>query len=233
MSQYFHLRIDLVADVTVLLVVAFITKWSTAHAAVKEKGEETGKEHIHALLVCDEDKKIKMIRQALRRQFPGVTGNTAGYSLSVVRNLEKMEDYLCKGESAAAAPEFVSTLGIRYNNEWKSEHHSNYWRLNFHYQKDKAAGEKRKLCFVDFCEEEAKKRKILWSDAEKLRDLYVELSIGESRRSLNKNQCDSAVNVLIGRLCPDDRYIQFIRNRIFGEFVGLETAGLQVATPFI
>lgn len=185
------------------------------------------------LLVCDEDKKLNSIRNDLKRKFPSLKGNNAHYSLTTVRDLDKIERYLCKGESAAAAPVFVSTLGIRYNDQWKSECHSNYWRLNFHHQKDKAAGEKRKLCFVDFCEEEAKKRKILWSDAEKLRDLYVELSIGESRRSLNKNQCDSAVNVLIGRLCPDDRYIQFIRNRIFGEFVGLETAGLQPATPFL
>lgn len=200
---------------------------------VRESGEETGKDHIHALLVCDDSKKLQTIRMDLRRKFPQLSGNTASYSLSLVRDLEKYERYLCKGASEDEDPVFASCLGIRYSPDWKSENHSNYWRLNFQCQKDKAAEKKRKLSFTDFLEEEAKKRKIVWSDAEKLRDLYVELSFTERRGVLNKNQIDSTVNSLIGRLCPDDRAVQFVRDRIFGEFCGLEAAGLQPVTPFL
>lgn len=233
MVYYFALRVDLLAEVSLIALVGFVTKWSTSHVVVREAGDETGKDHIHALLVCDENCKLQSVRMDLRRKFPALTGNKAAYSLSEVKDLEKYERYLCKGASADEQPRIVSTEGLRYDDMWKSDMHEAYWRLNFQHQQDISESKKQKLSFTDFLEVEAKKRKILWSDPEKLRDLYIELSFSERRGVLNKNQIDSVVNQLIGRLCPDDRAVQFVRNRIFGEFVGLESAGLQRAEPFL
>lgn len=223
---------DLLAELVLPVLLAWIAKVSVGHAAVREHGEETGKDHIHAIIQV-EDKKLQAVRMELRRKFPCLTGNKAAYSLSEVRDMEKMERYLCKGASAEEEPVFVSRCGIRYSDEWKSERHSEYWRLNFQYRQDKSAGKKRKLSFVDFVEEEAKKRKIVWSDVESLKSLYIELAFGERRGSINRTQIESCVNALIGRLCPDGRACEFVKERIFGTWVGLEAAGFKEAEPFL
>lgn len=232
--NFIALRADIVPDLALSALLAFIALWASSYLVVRESGDETGKDHLHAVLVMDEKKNLQSMRMQLRRKFPCLVGNKALYSLAAVRDVEKYDRYMCKGASEEEMPVILGSLGLKYSLEYIEECHSNYWRLNFQHQKDKKAAGKNKLSFTDFLEEEAKKRKILWTDVEKLRELYIELSIGENRRGqLNKNQCESIINVLIGRLCPDDRYIEFLKNKLFGEFFGLETAGLQQAEPFL
>lgn len=231
--QYYALRVDLLADVVLSVLVAFIAKWASSYLIVRECGEETGKEHIHAVLCMGDDKKVQSMRMQFRREFPSVVGNKAAYSLGAVKDLEKYERYMCKGASEDEMPEIVGSLGLKYSLEYIEECHTNYWRLNFQNQKDKAGSKKQKLSFTDFLEQEAKKRSIVWSDVEKLRELYLELAVGERKSVVNKNQLEGCVNALIGRLCPDDRYIEFLKNKLFGQYFGLEAAGLQEAQPFL
>lgn len=165
-----------------------------AHLVVKEMAEENP--HYHAIL--HSTKKHTAVRQALKRAMPNLNGN-GSYSCVPVRDLEKYERYMMKGDSEEKMPDVVKAYGLEYaNDEWQKDKHDSYWEEN------RRIGRKRKMESVDdvvlqICTEE----NISWSNREKLAEVYIR-ELSSRDKPINLFSLRAKLNLLQIKLCPDD-----------------------------
>lgn len=196
-----------------------IVAWLASHGSyivVAEGGDANP--HVHALLHSDLD--IRMLRQNLRRKLDFLRGN-GDYSLTTVRDVEKYERYVCKGESESELPQIVSRMGVEYTDDWVKERHGSYWQL----QKDYKARHKRKglhsSTIVEKVEEICKNKAIRWDKEFEIGAEYLKL-VSEGKKGVNIHQLRATVKGVQLQLCPDDAAITRLLHEAFpgADYVG-------------
>jgi len=167
-------------------------KLQGGHFSVLEGGDSNP--HVHILLFSA--KSLAALRKDIQRKF-GYLGN-GGYSITVVRDLPKYEQYMCKGEASGKLPVLFSSEGINYTQEWISEKHEAYYEVS------RAA--KRKLTALEETEQKLRAEQVDWSDRFKICKIYIK-ELTARKRHISNYAVKSAVNLLQCSLCPDDQAV--------------------------
>lgn len=178
-------------------LTAFLDSDGGAYLVVRELAESNS--HYHAII--HSKKKLPAFRSAfVRAVLDGQHGNGA-YSITRVKDIDKYERYMTKGDSEAELPVVVGRNGVKYNDEWVRETHDRYWKVN-----DELNAKRRKLSMVEAVVCMAKEEKIAWSNREKLALLYIR-ELADRDKAINIFSVRSNLNLVQIKLCPDDTAI--------------------------
>lgn len=160
---------------------------------------ENGNEHVHWLFYTD--KAIKVVRQSLTRAVP-LSGNGA-YSMSVVKDLDKYQRYICKGTAEGSGCEVVwKNVLTDQTEEW----HAAYWAEH--------AKLKRKCANVnEAVMEECKRNEVTWDDRQKIAKIYIKELVAQNK-PINLFTVRSNVNLLQCKLCPTDRALENLADQV-------------------
>lgn len=156
-------------------------------------------EHWHWLLETTY-KNDRTFRQRFTTDIPELKGNAA-YSASEVKDLEKYERYMCKGDDDGALPEVAWKMSVKYTDEKIEELHAQYWEENRKLKKRKAGS--MIDCIVDQCKAE----RIEWERRDKIGELYIR-EIVRRGKPLNMFAVKASVNTIQILLCPDDKAVE-------------------------
>lgn len=193
MSNVYAIRIDgqFTEDIK-----QFFTKDGGSYLVVKEL--ENSNPHMHAVL--HSDRKPQALRMALKRVLPS-SGNGA-YSLSVVKDLDKYQRYICKGAALDVMPEVLAAYGMEYgDDDWVKNCHESYWDENERISK------RRRLENVDdVVLEIVRQQSIDWSNREKIAEVYIR-ELASRNKPINLFSLRSKINLLQIKLCPTDAAI--------------------------
>lgn len=190
--QYYAIRLD-GTDYTKLK--EYMDKDGGAYFIVREGGEENP--HFHGLIYSV--KKLPAFRSGfVRAVLDGAHGNGA-YSLTKVKDLDKYERYMCKGESMETEPDVVATNGIQYTDEWVAGKHEEYWSVNAEIMRKRAA-----LSVHDAALQACKDAHVVWNNRPKIAELYIRELVARGK-GINIFATKSAVNLIQIELCPDDQ----------------------------
>lgn len=146
--------------------------------------------------------RLQAFRVALTRAVPGLKGNAA-YSATEVKDVEKYERYMCKGESDGVGPQVCWRNSLKYLDDKLDELHVAYWETNRTLKKRTAGS------MVDFVVEEAKRLCVDWKDRRRLGKIYAK-EVCARRKPLNIFAAKSCVNAVQCLLCPDDEAFDMI-----------------------
>lgn len=160
-------------------------------------------EHWHFYL--ETSMKAPAFRVALVRACPDLKGN-AGYSLSVIKDVDKYLRYMAKGESDGSGCAYAWRNGLMWTDEKLEELHAGYWTEN-------RALKKRKVgsvldAVVDKCKADA----VRWDDREGISEVYIREVVSRDK-PINLYSIRSGVNLVQVKLCPDDKAIKVLAER--------------------
>ena len=180
-------------------VKAFVELKGYGGFAVREtvQGEN---EHWHWLIEVPEGVKIAAVRTALNRAVPGLKGN-GKYSLTDVRDVDKYERYMCKGESEGVACEVTWRNSMKYNDDKIEELHNAYWAENRKLRKRKSGS------VIDHVVDECKRQEVVWHRRSKIAEIYIKY-LADSGRPISLFNVRAGVNTVQCALCPDDQAVQ-------------------------
>lgn len=169
----------------------------------------------HYHVVFRSAKRIATLREAVRRGVPE-QGNGA-YSLKKCGpDVERLEQYVCKGLDAESLPELVMQQGIEYTAERIKELHDKYWVENRQIQENRLKRKRlRGLTMVEIVEEEAKHKGIRATSAtarEDIAEIYIRKQM-EARKPINLYNCKGIVNTVHCLLAGDDSVIKDLAQR--------------------
>lgn len=199
MANSFALRVDGEFD----KVKAWVVKEGFGGFAVRETVDGEN-EHWHWLLQTDKD--LHPVRCSFNRAVPELKGN-GKYSLTVVKDLEKYEKYLSKGDSDGQAPEVAWSHSIYYTEEKIGELHDAYWEANRKLKKRKIGS------MIDWVVDEAKRAEIHWNDRNKLAEIYIR-ELGVRGKPINLFSIRSNLNCVQVALCPDDTILKALVEKV-------------------
>lgn len=189
MAYKYALRTDKCFD----SVRDFIVSKNMGGWAVRES-VDGGNEHFHWYL--ETDMKAPAFRVALTRAVPDLRGN-AGYSLSVIKDVDKYLRYMAKGESDGAGPNRAWSHGLLWTDEKLEELHTEYWAENRRLKKRKVGTVTDAV--VDKCKADA----VRWDDRRRITEIYIRELISRDK-AINTFALKAAVNLIQVKLCPND-----------------------------
>lgn len=206
-SDVFALRVDCRDIDVVNRLLSWLEADGGAWFAVLEGGEDNP--HIHAVL--HSGKKIATLRQSFNRAFPDCTGNGA-YSLTGVVDLDKYHRYMCKGDGpdACEGPQVVGAYGVQYTDEWLCQQHEAYWDEN------RAIAEAKKAKALPLLDEVAalcRDANVRWDHDQQIAALLIREQVRRGK-ALNTFALRSQVNLLKVMLCPDDRAVDHLAEKV-------------------
>lgn len=185
-------------------VKQFLDKDGGAYLVVKEL--EGSNPHYHVVL--HSDRKLSAIRTALKRAIPQLSGN-GSYSVSGVRDLEKYQRYMAKGESQHVMPVVVCAHGMEYTSAaWLEEQHDAYWAEN-----QALNSRKRKAPVTEVVLQRCKEKAIGWSNREAIAVEYIK-ELADRGKGINIFATKSQVNLIQVQLCPGDEAIEDLARQI-------------------
>lgn len=189
-------------------VKVWLTSMSFGGFAVREVSGDN--EHWHWLLERpnNDKKKLQALRVGLTRAVPELKGN-AGYSLTEVRDVDKYERYMCKGNSESEMPDVAWRESIKYSESRIQELHDSYWSTN----RELATARKRQLPPVDEVTQKCKEARIDWKDRTAIAREYIKVYVAR-KKAINIFQVKSTVNVIQCLLCPDDKAIEVLAEQV-------------------
>lgn len=163
--------------------------------------KEVAGDNIHFHGVLHTTKKLPAFRAALKRAMPELNGN-GSYSVSTVRELEKYQRYMLKGDSRAKDAEVIAANGLTYTDaEWRGERHDAYWDENDELSRKRKAG-----CLMDDVLAACKEQRIAFDNREAISRLYIR-GLVERNKAINLYSVKSTVSLIQAKLCPDDSFI--------------------------
>lgn len=178
-------------------LIAFCDKDGGAYLIVKEL--EGSNPHFHCVL--HSVRKLPAVRTALKRAMPELNGN-GSYSVAVVRDLEKYQRYMCKGDSVQVLPVVSAAQGFEYASaEWLQTTHDAYWDENAQIQ----SARKRKH-IIEAVLLTCKEAKYEWTSRSLIAAAYIKELVSRDK-PINVFAAKSAINLIQVKLCPDDRAI--------------------------
>jgi len=185
-------------------LIAFCDKDGGAYFIVKEL--EGSNPHFHCVL--HSVRKLSAVRTALKRAMPGLNGN-GSYSVSAVRDLEKYQRYMSKGESSEVLPVVSGAQGFQYASaEWLQETHDAYWDENGQIM----AARKRKH-IIETVLLTCKEAKYEWTSRSLIAAAYIKELVSRDK-PINIFAAKSAVNLIQVKLCPNDNAIDDLASTI-------------------
>lgn len=178
-------------------LVEWLNKDTGAYLVVKEL--EDSNPHFHAVL--HSKRVITAVRTSFRKTvLDGRAGNGA-YSITPVKDLDKYQRYMCKGESRDVEPHVVSSNGIEYSAEAVSEWHAAYWATNAQIVAARASMNVQEAVL-----QACKDANVEWRSREKIAELYIKELVARNK-VINTFTVRANVNLLQVKLCPDDTAI--------------------------
>lgn len=178
-------------------LVQFLDDGGGAYFVVREGGAENP--HFHA--VQQSGKTLAAYRSKfVRTVLDGAHGNGA-YSITKVKDEDKYDRYMCKGESNAVQPDVVAKNGIKYTPGWVADTHERYWATNEELQAKRA-----KLTVCEAVLAACKDAALDWRARERIAELYIRELVRRDK-VINIFSLKSSVNLLQIKLCPDDTAI--------------------------
>lgn len=188
------MRIDHVEG-ALAAITAYLGETRYGGFGVEENSE--GNRHYHFLLEgFNEKKDVQAFRVAMTRKAPMLKGN-GGYSISVVKDLDKYARYICKGASSGESPVLVWRQSLKYDDGKIAALHDAYWEENRKLKKRAA------VSMVDFVVDEAKRRAINWRERSALSKIYIDEMVARGK-PLNMFAGKSTINTVQVLLCPND-----------------------------
>lgn len=184
-------------------VKKFLTDKAISGFAVREVSGDN--EHWHWLLETSY-KNVQSFRVNLLKAVPVLKGN-ASYSATVVKDLDKYERYMCKGDDEGVEPEVAWRHSMKYTEEKITELHEEYWTENRKLKKRKVGS------MIDFVVDECKRERIEWKDRSKIGEIYVREILARGK-PLNTFSAKSAINTVQCLLCPDDAALKMFAESI-------------------
>lgn len=178
-------------------LIEWLASDSGAYMVVREKHDDNP--HFHVVL--HSKKKIQPLRMSFRRKFPELSGN-GGYSITLVRDLDKYHRYICKGSDRETEPDVVGANGLCYGAESIQQWHARYWDAAQERQRAVAS-----LPVADAVLEKLKEDAVNWSNREKIAEEYIRELLARNK-SINLHAVKAAVSLLQCKLCPDDSAIK-------------------------
>lgn len=179
-------------------LVEVLEKDAGAYLVVKEVTD--GNPHFHAVLHTK--KKLPAFRAMLKRAMPELNGN-GSYSVSLVRELEKYQRYMLKGDSRALDPEVVAFNGITYSDpEWRAERHDAYWD-----EADEITRKRKRASVTDDVLSQCKAERVAWDNRARIAEMYIRELVARDK-AINLYSVKSAVSLIQAKLCPDDSCIK-------------------------
>lgn len=175
-----------------------------AYLVVKEM--EGVNPHYHG--VIHTTKKLPAFRAALKRAMPELNGNKS-YSVSGVRELEKYQRYMLKGEARATAPDIVGGYGITYQDqEWLDERHDAFWD-----EADEITRRRKARPVAEDVLAACRTARINYKDREKIAEMYIR-ELVDRNKAINLYSVKSSVSLIQAKLCPDDSFIKDLVNYV-------------------
>lgn len=163
-------------------------------------------EHWHWLLEdSNQSRTIQQLRMDLKRKVSVLSGNGA-YSLTVCRDVEKYERYLCKGESEGAGPEVAWAFSLKYSDARIGELHEEYWQANRALKRRRVGG------MIDWVIDECKRQNVEWSNRRRISEIYIR-ELGACSKPINLFSIRSNVNAVQFALCPNDECLTSLVDR--------------------
>lgn len=150
-------------------------------------------EHWHWIIFTD--KPIKNVRQSLTRAVP-LAGNGA-YSLTVCRDVEKYQRYICKGTAEGSGCE---VCWINLLEDKTEEYHAAYWAE--HKKLKRKCGNMLEAVLL-----ECQQQQVTWDDRQKISKIYIK-ELCNANKPINLFSVRSNVNLLQVKLCPTDRALE-------------------------
>lgn len=161
---------------------------------------EDSNPHYHG--VIHTSKKIAAFRAALKRAMPELNGN-GSYSVSQVRELEKYQRYMLKGESRAVGPDIVASYGLTYSDdEWRAERHDAFWD-----EADEITRRRKARPVVEEVLAMCREKRLHWQDRSSIAEIYIRTLV-QRDKAINLYSVKSSVNLIQVKLCPDDSAIK-------------------------
>lgn len=151
--------------------------------------EVAGKDNVHwHWLLHVKYKNEPSFRQALLKAVPTLKGNKA-YSMSPVKDQDKYERYMCKGNSRDEGSEVCWCHGLEYTSEWIQARHDAYWEVH-----DELVGSsKQSESMLDYVCRVGGERNVQWIDRQELARIYCE-EVKRRRKPLNLFAAKAVVN---------------------------------------
>lgn len=183
-------------------VSSFLSEKGVSGWGVRETAGDN--EHWHFFL----ETKIKMssMRVLLKRAVPSLSGNGA-YSISDVKDVEKYQRYMAKGECAEKEPEVAWRHGLLWTDEKISELHEEYWMAN------RASKKRREVGVMDFVLDLCRDNGTAWDDRGAIAEEYIKELVARNK-PINLFSVKSAVNLIQVKLCPTDDAIKMLSQQI-------------------
>lgn len=179
-------------------LIEFLDKDGGSYLVVREL--EDSNPHFHA--VVHSKRKLQAFRSAFVRACVPPGGGNRAYSLTLVRDLDKYERYLCKGAALEEEPQVVASNGLKYDASWIAETHERYWSENQAIKEARA-----KLPVAEFTLLECRDRKVPYHDKKAIALVYIR-ELVQRRKAINIFSVRSSVALIAAQLCPDDTAIE-------------------------
>lgn len=182
-----------------------------SYLVVREEPDDNPHYHV----VFRSSKRIATLREAVRRAVPD-SGNGA-YSLKKCGpDVERLEQYCCKGPDAESLPELVMQQGIEYSAERIKELHDRYWVENNQIQANRLKRKRiRNATIVELVEEEVKHKGIRATSAtarEEIAEVYIRMQMA-ARKPINLFHCKGVVNTVHCLISGDDQAVKDLAMR--------------------
>lgn len=185
-------------------VKAWIDSKAIGGWAVREVSGDN--EHWHWLLETEAFRNVQSFRVLFTRACPELRGNSS-YSVSEVKDLEKYERYMAKGETQGVLPEVAWRNSVRYDDEKVEALHEEYWTENAKLKRRKVG------TALDSVYDDCKRDSVQWNDREAIAEKYIRELVSRNR-PLNLFAARAAVNTIQIKLCPNDDAIRLFKEQV-------------------
>lgn len=197
---YYALRVDGSDPVP---LIECLKKYPGAYLVVKESPD--GNPHYHAVLHTNA--KLAAVRMALKRLLPA--GGNGAYSCTNVRDLNKYQRYMMKGDSRQSQAEIVDANGWTYQDpSWQEECHDSYWDEN-----DEITRKRKAAPVIEVVLQKCKEAKYGWHNRAAIAAVFIRELSGRDK-SINIFALKAQVNLVQIKLCPDDSAIDDLAGQI-------------------
>lgn len=186
-------------------VKAWCSKLSLTGWAVRELGAGAENEHWHWYLEDGKNRKLSALRVSLVREVPVLAGN-GGYSLTVVKDVDKYLRYMAKGDGGSG-PDVAWKYGLVWTDEKIAELHEEYWIEN------RKLKSRRTMGVMDYVIDACRRQNVKWDERQKIAEIYIR-ELAARSKPINTYAVKSAINGVQVQLCPDDAAI-----KLFAELV--------------
>lgn len=150
--------------------------------------------HIHVLLYSA--KSLAALRKDIQRKF-GHLGN-GGYSITVVRDLDKYERYICKGAGSGQLPCLFSKHLVDYDEEWIQTRHEKYYEIQ--------EAESCQRTVLEEVEHQCRQENVEWDDRLVICKKYIK-ELVKRRKCINNFAVKGGVNLIQCSLCQTEEAV--------------------------